>query len=328
MKIFGDKVNTIKTNVALGCVGGKIAIFNELYCERKLLTNEHQSKENPFIQFINAKNLPELMISIDALVEKMGMTDFITALFPQTKPTATDSTKAKVVCRYFESKTPTRTTLQRTIEALEAWNIGHAKQKDIVLTNDPDASPMYIFTFLEDIVKAKEDLANISMTMAWLLEKTDFQSLSKVLTHENKKNQIRSMGEKEPETLYDYYKQLGENTGNLFDSFGLDLNPLADLIHSCNENDARSNVTGYVRCMFNLLLSDERKIINYDLSTGCFFNTILSAAWSFFADGLNETNGIDPICVCKHCHRFFQQKRSTKQYCSDSCRVMALRDKI
>ena len=317
-------MKTIKTNVALGCVDGKIAVFNELYCERKPLTNEHQSDEGAFIQFANARNLPELMIAIDALVEKMYMTDFIANTYALKKPTEVDLSQAETVCRYFKDKTPTRITLQRTTEALCAWNITNAERKEIVLANGPDASPMYSFTFLEDIVKAREDLARTSMMSAWLLGKTDFHSLNNPLTRKDRQIHVRTMGAKEPEILHEYYEKLGENTGNIFNSFGLDFQ--VSQIHLYDEQSIESTISGYVRSMFNLLLSDERKVMNHDLTTGRFFNTILAAAWSFFADGLNETNGVDAICVCKHCHRFFQQKRSTKQYCSDSCRVMALRE--
>jgi len=317
-------MGTIKTNVALGCVDGKIAVFNELYCERRPLTNEHQSDEDAFIQFANARNLPELMIAIDALVDKMYMTDFISDLVPHEKPSSIDVSQAETVCRYFENKAPTRTTLQRTVEALEAWDISNAKRKDIILANGLDDSPLYLFTFLEDIVKAREDLARTSMMMAWLLGKTDFQSLNNPLTHEDRQVRVRTMGAEEPILLHNYYEKLGKNTGNVFNSFGLDYQ--VSQIHLYDEQGIESTVSGYVKSMFSLLLSDQRKVMGADLTTYNYFNSILSAAWSFFADGLNETNGVDPICVCKRCHRFFQQKRSTKQFCGDSCRVMALRD--
>lgn len=317
-------MKTIKTSVALGCVDGKIAVFNELYCERKPLTNEHQSNEDAFIQFANAKNFPELMIAVDALVEKMGMTDFINDAFAIEKPLGTNPSQAETVCRYFENRVPTRTALQRTSEALEAWDITNAKRKEIVLTNGPDAAPMYTFTFLEDIVKAREDLARASIMIAWLIGKTDFKTLKRQLTNDKKRTHIHAMSGKKPAFLHEYYKKLEKNTGNMFSSFGANI-PI-DRIHLYDEQIIEPIISDYVRSMFNLLLSDERKVMNHDLTTDRFFNTILAAAWSFFADGLNETNGVDAICVCKHCHRFFQQKRSTKQYCSDSCRVMALRE--
>ncbi|ERI04025.1 hypothetical protein HMPREF9069_01790 [Atopobium sp. oral taxon 810 str. F0209] len=94
-------------------------------------------------------------------------------------------------------------------------------------------------------------------------------------------------------------------------------------MHLYRPRDIEDTVRGYVAAAFSLLLSDEtRKVLETTLEPYTSNNTILSAAWSFFATGLDKEEGSEAIGVCKYCGKFFQQLRSTKQFCSDSCRVM------
>ena len=324
LRFLGSKMEKIKTNVALGSIDGEIAVFNEFYCERDLLTKEQKRSEHPFIQFANARNLPQLMIALDAMTQEMYMTDFIPAMFPRKKPAGVKSYQAEAVCRLFEDKVPTKTMLQRSVEALNAWDISHAKCKEHLLTQDKNAILFYFCTPLKDIIMAKKDLVNTSMMFAWLIEKIDFQVLHDHLTCNGTMDHFYIASDKDAPNLCEYYKKLANNTGNELWSNVLTCSTA--VMNLDNEQKADQVLSEYVQKMFALLLSDERKVIFSDLTTHYYSNTILSAAWSFFSDGLNEVNKVDPINVCEQCHRFFQKKRSTKRYCSDSCRVMALKD--
>jgi hypothetical protein len=101
------------------------------------------------------------------------------------------------------------------------------------------------------------------------------------------------------------------------------MDPIVSQMHLHSPKSIEQSVRDYVVASFDLLLSDQRKMVStINLIPRYHFNTILSAVWTFFADGLSKDEGVDSIRVCKHCHRFFSPKRNTRVYCSDSCRVM------
>lgn len=314
----------IMTHVALGDLGDLIGVFSEFYGERAPLKNERMSEESPFIKYVNSRTLPELMIALDDLYEEFGMTDFISDLFPGNhRPVGTSGGLAEKVCGWFGDDKPTRTTLEKTREALAVWSIDRAKPKYAPTINGKPGSMLYLFTPLEDIIKAREDLRRASLLMAWLLGKTDFQT-AHGLPAGDKKARLRLFDAEEPVFLHDYYEKLKNNTGNTF--LGFNTHMAIDQMHLYAPESIESAVHSYVVSTFGLLMSDQRKMMNEgDLTTYNYSHTILSAAWSYFSDGLSKDEGAGSISVCKHCHRFFEQQRKTRQFCSDSCRVMYMR---
>ena len=139
----------------------------------------------------------------------------------------------------------------------------------------------------------------------------------------DRKAEMRTIDAEEPVFLHDYYEKLKNNTGNVL--LGFSTHVAIKQMHLHKPADMESAVRSYVSTAFSLLMSGERKMINEcDLTTYKYHHTILSKAWSYFADGLSKEERVGAIGVCKHCHRFFEQQRNTKQFCSDSCGVMHL----
>ena len=317
-------MESIKTNMAIGCVAEMPVLFTEFSVKRAPLRNEKKSDESPFIRFANARNLPELLTAVDALLDEFGLTDlFCDLMATGEKPQVLDVSRAEEICGYFNEGHATRTTIEKTKEAIEAWSFDKAKPKFSVSVVEGKGNMLNLFTPIEDLVKAAEDLRRTSLLMAYLLGKTDFD-IAHGQPVGDRKSKMRTMSDKEPQFIYNYYKKLSDNTGNVLVSFAL--NDTVSQIHLYDEPSIESTISSYVEAAFTILMSDERKIMTPELETIRINNTVLSAAWSYFADGLNKVGGSGAIGVCKHCGKFFEQRRSTRVYCSDSCRVMALRN--
>ncbi len=310
-------METTYTQCALGEMDGVIGVFNEFCAKRPRLKNEKLSEESAFIQFVNARNLQELMIAIDAISAEFGMTDFITDLATMGKrPMGTDGSMAKKVCKWFGEDNPTRTMLDKTREALDIWSIDKANPKFNPSPDGKPASMLYQFSLLEDIIVAQDDLRQTALLMAWLLGKTDFDAARSSLTFRSEEDR--------PMYLQDYYNKLKNNSGNALYDFQMSQG--IAFVESWPEEKWEEVIQPYVASAFTVLMSDERKVMNEaDLTTYRYFNTVISAAWSYFADGLSKEGGVGAISVCNHCGRFFEQKRASKQFCGDSCRVMYLR---
>ena len=314
----------IKTNTAIGCVAGMPVLFTEFSVERTPLRNERKSDESPFVRFANARNLPELLIAVDALLGDFKFTDlFCDLIATGEKPQALEASRAEEICSFFTEGHATRTTIEKTREAIEAWSFDKAKPKHTVSFDGAEGEALNRFTPINDLVKAAEDLRRTSLLMAYLLGKTDFATAHGQQAGD-RKAKMRTMADKEPQFIHSYYEKLGNNTGNILTRYAL--NNAVSQIHLYDEASIESTISGYVESAFTVLMSDERKTMSADLEICRTHNTVLSAAWSYFADGLNKEEGLGAIGVCKRCGKFFEQQRSTRVYCSDSCRVMALRN--
>lgn len=319
----------IKTHSMLGSIDGLIGVFHEMIGERKPLKNEQFSNDAPYIQYANARNLPELMSALDAIFWIDPYTDFLVDYTALRDPAPLDQDMTQEIATFFDPQTPTRTTLEKTRAAIEAWNMDSSKEymhRGTITTYDEDgnevirkAPPMWAFSPLEDIIFAQKDLRRTSLLLAWLLGKTDFQT-AHGLSADDRKAKMRTINEKEPKHLAKYYEKLKKNTGNLW--AGMNTGAAVQQIHLYRERDIESTVASYVEGVFTLLLSDERKIVNSNMYVETLHLTHLSGAYAYLAEGLCKESGPGAIGVCRHCHRFFEQQRSTKQFCSDSCRVM------
>lgn len=314
---------TIHQNVALGQVDDKLMLFTDLNGTRGLLKNERESDEHPFVKFANARNLPEFLTSVDEIYDMYGHTDFISDLMGWYRPKSVSPDRAEEVAVLFE-ESPTRTTVEKTREALEVWYFDNLRPSDDAQGNADmnDGRIMYLCTPLRDLIEARDDLRRAAKLMAWLIGKCTFQ-MAHGLTPGDKDARFKTIDMEKDTYLANYYERLRKNSGNAF--VDMNLHSTSYLLHLYDEKSIESTVRSYVEAAFSLLLSDETKKMSYDLSPYTSVNTILSAAWSFFAEGLDKEEGPDSIAVCKHCGRFFQQQRSTKQFCSDSCRVMYMR---
>lgn len=223
-----------------------------------------------------------------------------------------------MVCSWFGDSTPTKTTLEKTREALEVWSISKAKPKYQPTIDGKTQGMLYQFTPLEDIIAAQLDLRRTSLLMAWLIGKTDFDTAMSSL-------ESGDDCDEKPAYLKDYYEKLKNNSGNILYSFNMEAG--LKMLHQLPEESIESFARSYVSSAFTILMSNERNVCDEGtLFIRKYFNTAISGAWAFFATGLNKEEGASAIIVCKHCSNFFEQKRSTKQFCSDSCRVMYLRN--
>ena len=86
-------------------------------------------------------------------------------------------------------------------------------------------------------------------------------------------------------------------------------------------------MVSYVTSVFDLMMSDETRKLDRNLHPYVSSNTVLSAMWTRFANGIDQEDGAGSLGVCRRCGKFFERKRSTRLYCSESCRVMATRDR-
>ena len=312
-------MNKIVTRTALGEMGGDIFVFSDLIGERSPLKNERHDESHPFIQFANSQNLPELMSSLDELFALYGSLDLISDLGGAARPNSIGPEQAGRICGLFQQN-PTRTTLERTRDAINAWSFDKSRPSESAQMNMDCGSPqLFICTPLEDIIRAKDDLRRVSLVMAWLLDKTSF-AVAHGQEPGDKTRTIPFLDLQSDTLLSSYYKRLSQNSGNEFVSLGLHCE--VGQMHLYKPDAIESAAAQYVRSAFNLLLSAETKKMSYYLEPYTSNNSILSAAWSFFADGLNK-EGPGSIAICKKCGRFYTQQRQTKRYCSDSCRVMA-----
>ncbi|MBQ3302189.1 MAG: hypothetical protein IJH04_08625 [Eggerthellaceae bacterium] len=313
----------IHQNVALGRVDEDLMLFTDLTGVRGLLKNERESDEHPFIKFVNSRNLPEFLTAVDELYDMYGHTDFISDLMGWYRPKPVEPDRAEDIATLFEEK-PTRTTIEKTREALEVWYFDSLKPSEDAQGNADlnDGRIMYLCTPLKDLIEAKEDLRRAANLMAWLVGKCTFE-MAHGLTPGDKDAKLKTIDMEKETYLASYYDRLRKNSGNTF--VDMNLHSTAYLLHLYREQDIESTVRSYVEAAFSLLLSDETRKMSYDLAPYTSVNTILSAAWSFFATGLDREEGPESIAVCKHCGKFFRQQRSTKQFCSDSCRVMYMR---
>ena len=313
----------IHQNVALGAVDDELMLFTDLTGMRGFLKNERESAEHPFVKFVNARNLPEFLTAMDELVDMYGHTDFISDLMGWYRPKPVGPERAEVVAAMFEEQ-PTRTTVEKTREALEVWYFDSLRPSADAQGNADlnDGRIMYLCTPLRDLIEAKDDLRRTAKLMAWLVGKCTFE-MAHGLTPGDKDARFKTIDMEKDTYLASYYERLRKNSGNTF--VDMNLHSTSYLLHLYDEKSIESTVRSYVEAAFSLLLSDETKKMSFDLTPYTSVNTVLSAAWSFFAEGLDKEEGPDSITVCKHCGRFFQQQRSTKQFCSDSCRVMYMR---
>ena len=306
----------INTYTALGKSEGAWSVFIGIQGSREPLRNERATEEHPFVDFANARNLPELLGSLDAIygTGRFDGVDFISDRGGTDAPCPVDAGDAEAIARLFESK-PTKTTVAKTAEAIAAWSIEGAVCSERQWRCIP----------LADIVQARRDLNRTCLIMAWLLGKTDFDT-AHGLTRGDKGSRVETIDLESRTDLGDYYRGLASSPGNAFDSISIRL--AGRQIARLNLYDPKSierTAAAYTRCTFNLLLSDTHRRMGELLDNATSSNTVLSAIWCFFAEGLGTEDSPNSIMVCRKCRHFFTQQRSTKQYCSNSCRIMALR---
>ncbi len=303
-------MSKIKTLTALGKLEDTYFLYTNVIGSRKCLKKEKNNNEHPFIKFANAKNLPELMISMDEIYQLNEVPihrEFISDLSGLYKPNIIVPSEAKTISKMFEEN-PTRTTLAKTEEAIKVWGFENGDK----ITN----GELYICTPLDELLQAKKDLSEASLVLAWLLKKCDLNQLSKF--------NLKTIDIKSNNYLSEFYKNLLNNTGNEFLEIDIN-NAKLPAKPNCSQK-SKDTISQYISSVFSLLLSDVTKKMTFDLKIYSAYNSIISQIWSFFADGLCETDLKNQIGVCKNCGNFFTLQRSTKQYCSDSCRVIALRN--
>ncbi len=311
------------TNIAIGHVAGMPAVITAYRTEREPLKNECITNENAYLKFINAQNLPDLLTAVDALLDELDCTFLFTDLVTtRDSIEALDASSAKEICAFFDIESPTRTTLNKTKEAIKAWSFLKARPKVEGITDEEFEYTAIPFTPIEDLVKAAEDLRRTSLLLAYLLGKTDLATAHGQRAGDTKAK-MRTLTNAEPKFIHEYYEQLRTNTGNIVNGFGI--YSAVSRIHLCDELTAKKVISDYVQAAFTVLMSDEREVMSNDLKVCKKHGTVLSAAWAYFAKGLIRDDGPGAIAVCKHCGKFYEQQRSTRVYCSDSCRVMALR---
>lgn len=197
----------------------------------------------------------------------------------------------------------------------------------------PDGSqmPLYFPLPLTDLVQAQQDLRRHSLLLAWLEDKATFEQ-AHGLTAGDKAARVHTLDltgstEKDnPSALPRYYAELAGRVDNEQDAFNVRCIATVPQLHLYGDTEqVRKEAASYVSSAFSLLLSDEKNGMGSDLVPAVRPATILCAAWSYMARGLTNQGAPDSIGVCSHCGKFFLRRRTTKQYCSSSCRTMAQR---
>lgn len=319
------------TPIALAEKNGELFVIHNEGFMRTPLAGALSFSDDPFVELVNASNLRELLLAYEALRMREEELFFIEYRSEEDmKPVPLSA--AREICSLFEDSNPSRGTLEKTREAINAWSAESLVDLsgESAWGGPTKALPMFNFktiyecTPLRTIVKAMDDLRRHSMLLAWLVGKTDFAT-AHGLQAGKESARFERLGEGDPKDLSDYYKELGESPCNDDNRFTIRTD--VSRMHLLDPAEAEEPVKKYVRAAFDLVLSDETRKLNDDMVPQLSCNTLLCAAWSHMATGISQGSGPGAIGVCKHCGKFFESQRATKQYCSESCRVMATRNR-
>ena len=311
-------MNRTRTHFGIGSANGCPVLLPEYEVSRAAMPNEPQASESPFVALVNARCLQDFLIALDDVMDMFGATDILgDTPWLADVPAPADTHHARLVCSYFSQSKPSKTTLKKTRDALEAWSISNGESCNRLSPGEP----MNLFVPVEDVVKAVEDLRNAAILLAWLKGKTADEVVVSEIGRDTS-GLVRSIDAEQPPFLASYYSGLMKSSSPVL-ALMCSSSALNSGVTECSLSD--EYVRSYVEGAFSVLMSDERSFMAPNLQPGRMHRSVMSAAWSHFASGLSLDEGPNTIGVCKHCHKFFEKQRKTKQFCSNSCRISHLK---
>lgn len=321
------------TGIALAKQGGKgICVIHYIDAYRNQLRNERYAEGDPYVAFVNARMLPDLMLAYEDVRGEDYDTNF-TEDFLVTDPEPVTYDDVPEICALFGDESPTKTTVAKTREAIDAWSIENVTDESGDPFDAPDGTEHrnYMCTPLSIMLEALDDLRRHALLLAWLVGKTDLAT-AHGLPAGDKQARFKTLYKAANGQLLEYYTGLGDapaNTYNFMNAKGVVAVEQMHLYGRTQEGYMviERDVTSYVSAAFAIMMSDETCKLDRDMHPYTSSNTLLSAMWKRFAEGLDQEDGPGSLGVCRRCGRFFERKRNTKHYCSESCRVMATRDR-
>lgn len=316
----------VVTTIALADAPGDILVLHGVNAIRAPLYKEASIEDNSLIEMVNARTLPELLLSYEAARRRFETIGFTTDLSTPDPSSLQVEKGLEVVREVFESTPLTKTALTHARDAIEVWNYSNLKGMYGEAFADVKGVEHegYLCTPLSLIVEGMNDLRRHALLLAWLVGKVDFAT-AHGLTDGDKKAKFKRIFEAKSSSLREYYKNLAAAPGNFYTQ--LNANAAVEQLHLYHPDSIESTAAGYVRSVFSLMLSDETMKMNELMRLESSFNTLLSAAWGYMAEGICKDDGPGSIMVCRRCGRFFTRKRKTAKYCSSSCRSMDQRDR-
>ncbi|MDO4502004.1 MAG: hypothetical protein Q4D06_02370 [Coriobacteriia bacterium] len=315
---------TTNSSVALGQLGDTIYLLMDRDGQRPHLYDEDGCEDSPFIKLINSSNLSELMSAADEIHSMLGPSvDFIDDRGGFQIPKKIKNDQSPYIASLFEENPPEK-ALKKTEEAIKIWSIakigpGVHAQHDL----KKFGAESFTAVPLADVITAVTDLRRHCLLFAWLVGKTAFEN-AHGLTPMDKSLKYRGLNLEGDSDLSEYYRKLCDAPANKWTRFTIEFGSF-EMMHLCEPIQIERDVTNYVRSVFSILMSDTTTKLDGLLQPTTTPNTVVSAAWTFFGKGISKLSGPGAISVCEHCGKFYESRRSTKRFCSDSCRVLAKR---
>lgn len=321
------------TGIALAKQENKgICVIHYIDAHRKQLRNERLVDGDPYVALVNAQTLPDFMLAYELVRGEDSDTDFTDDFFvTDLEPVTYEDVPA--ICAVFGDESPTKTTVAKTREAIAAWTIENISDESGDPFDMPDGTEHrnYMCTPLSMMVEAVDDLRRHALLLAWLVGKTDLSS-AHGLPVGDKRARFKTLYKAKDEQLLRYYEKLGDaptNTYNYMNAKGAVAVEQMHLYGRTPEGHMviERDVASYVTATFDIMMSDRTRKLDRDMHPYTSSNTLLSAMWTRFAEGIDQEDGPGSLGVCRRCGRFFERKRNTRLYCSESCRVMATRNR-
>ncbi|MDI9590828.1 MAG: hypothetical protein QM302_07325 [Acidobacteriota bacterium] len=320
------------TGIALAKQGNKgICVIHYIDAHRKQLRNDRYTEGDPFVALVNARMLPDFMLAYELVRGEDDDTVFTEDFFV-TDPEPVTYEDVPEICALFGDESPTRTTVAKTRDAIDVWSIENISDESGDPFDAPDGSQHrnYMCTPLSVMLEALDDLRRHATLLAWLVGKVDFAT-AHGLPVGDKQARFKTLYKARDAQLLGYYKELGDapaNTYNFMNAGGAAVEQMH--LYSRTQEGymvIERDVTSYVSAAFAIMMSDRTCKLDRDMHPCTSSNTLLSAMWVRFAEGLDQEDGPGSLGICRRCGKFFERKRNTRLYCSESCRVMATRDR-
>lgn len=302
-----------------------ICILYGVEAWRRSLKNEKNPGEDPYVALVNAKTLHELMLAYEQIRLDDAETPFVSGhCVVDPQPVTYEDVRG--IYALFGDERPTKTAAAKIRDAIDVWSMDNIVEGsgELLETSDGERHRLFNCTPLSIMIEALDDLRRHALLLSWLVGKTDFAS-AHGLPVGDRGAKFKKLGDAGEKDLASYYGQLEEAPGNYQN--GINANIQIQQMHLYEPAMIERDLACYVASVFDLLMSDDTRKLDRDLRPYMSCNTLIAAAWTRFAKGVSQEDGSGALGICRRCGKFFEQQRNTKQYCSESCRVMATRDR-
>lgn len=303
----------IRRCIALASDDGEPLVFFGIDSGREICQGEDAgSAEHPFLRFANSRSFPDMMSALDDMLSQRPGDELYPLLYGIYDPCL--EVDRKLVAELFYGGSPTRTDMRNVDSALKAWRF-----PEHALPKGRGEGWKLCCLPLRDVIEAREDLYNHCMLLAWSVGKASFRQAIGC-GEDGGAVRFRALNETRHSTLGEYYASLSRNSGSEFSTVMLHYGPIKN-IDQCRINEADPFLDLYVASAFDLLLSDTTERLDAATKRPHIkSNTVLAEAWLYLAERITKDPGVGAVAVCPYCGRLFEQRRSTKVFCGESCR--------